>query len=82
MVTFIGSLASAQCLTYWMKIDSFDAPLICDPEATALTKKSGDFVGVFIRAPVCLRLEASFILTVIRLYSGWKKTLHVPKSRY
>lgn len=36
------------------QIDSFEAPLLCSPEAVALTKRPEEFVGVFIRAPVVL----------------------------
>ncbi|KIM24047.1 hypothetical protein M408DRAFT_27333 [Serendipita vermifera MAFF 305830] len=40
------------------QIDSFEATLISAPDAKALAKKEGDFVGVFIRAPVVLGIES------------------------
>lgn len=39
------------------QIDSFEAPLIPTADGSSLTKRSDEFVGVFIRAPVVLSME-------------------------
>jgi len=66
-VAFVRHARWYIALTHPTKIDSFEAPLLFDPKAKALTNGREDFVGVFIRAPVCsLPFEALSLLTADR----------------